>query len=287
MSGIRPTRPGHVRLAAIGDLHVQTEVSAELADDLTTIHDRADVLVIAGDMTDNGRLAEFEAVASVLSLIRVPVIAVLGNHDRRCLRRTALRRILEVAGVRLLDGTGMSVPVAVAAGSPAPGSTWPGHPVPQMVMVGFAGVGGYGGGFWPDEGPLVPAYRATQAVALRARREAARLDDALQEIVTGVEARVVVLHYAPTVTTLGTEPPAKLWMLGNSVLAKVIDQYPVDLVVHGHAHLGNPEGQTPAGTPVRNVAAHVVGAPVVIELPVGGPVGPAQVFPVARHGIAR
>lgn len=269
MSGDQPHRPGHIRLAAIGDLHVQTDVSPGLADDLATVHDRADALVIAGDMTDNGRLAEFEAVASVLATVRIPVIAVLGNHDRRCLRRTALRRILEAAGVRLLDGTGTTVAVTPRRPGATPALTY--FPSLPPVEVGFAGVGGYGGGFWPEEGPLVPAYRATQAISLRARREAARLDQALHEIETGVAVRVVVLHYAPTVTTLGNEPPAKLWMLGNSVLAKVIDQHPVDLVIHGHAHLGNPEGHTPAGTPVRNVAAHVVGNLVVIELPIRSP----------------
>jgi len=277
------TAPGHVRLAAIGDLHVQSDVSAGLADDLATLHERADVLIVAGDMTDNGRLPEFEAVAAALATVRVPVIAVLGNHDRRCLRRTALRRILEAAGVRLLDGTGTSVPISPRRPGGAGGFSPPS--LPAVVEIGFAGAGGYGGGFWPDEGPLVPAYRATQAIALRARREAVRLDQALHDIATGVAARVVILHYAPTVTTLGSEPPAKLWMLGNSVLAKVIDQHPVDLVIHGHAHLGNPKGQTPAGIPVRNVAAHVVGAPVVFELVIPLPGSRVAHHPVAHHGM--
>jgi len=259
-----------IRLAAIGDLHVQTEVSTDLAADLIGTQAHADVLVLAGDLTDNGRLVEFEAVAEVLAAITIPIIAVLGNHDRRCLRRSALRRILEAANVRLLDGTATTV--AVSAGADRVGTKADrGLPMPpRAIEVGFAGVGGYGGGFWPDEGPRVPAYRATQAIALRARREATRLDQALRGLADAVDARVVVLHYAPTVTTLGTEPPAKLWMLGNSGLAKVIDQYPVDLVIHGHAHLGNPEGRTPGGTAVRNVAAHVVGSPVVIDVSIPG-----------------
>lgn len=251
--------PAAIRIAAIGDFHVKHEFPAALAEDLATLAARADVLVIAGDMTDNGRIIEFEMVADVLATVRLPVVAVLGNHDRRCLRRTALRRILERAGVMLLDGEAMTLEPRVATGGPTRGS--------RRVRVGFAGVGGYGGGFWPEEGPLLPPYRAAQALAVRARREAMRLDEALDQIERGVDYRVAVLHYAPTASTLGNEPPVKQWMLGNIELARVIDRHPVDLVIHGHAHLGNPEGMTPGGTPVRNVASQVVGLPIVYQLP--------------------
>ncbi len=256
MSRIEPMAAA-IRIAAIGDFHVKQEFPADLAGDLVSLHARADVLVIAGDMTDNGRIVEFEMVADVLGAVRLPVIAVLGNHDRRCLRRTALRRILERSGVVLLDGEATTLRLSA-------GST--GRP---PVRIGFAGAGGYGGGFWPEEGPLLPPYRAAQALALRARREALRLDEALGQIETGVDHRVAVLHYAPTASTLGNEPPAKQWMLGNIELARVIDRHPVDLVIHGHAHLGNSEGATPGGTPVRNVASQVVGLPVVYQLPMG------------------
>jgi Icc-related predicted phosphoesterase len=79
-------------------------------------------------------------------------------------------------------------------------------------------------------------------------------------------ANVVVLHYSPTVSTLGNEPLIKYWMLGNSLLGKVIDEHQVDLVLHGHAHLGNHVGQTPGGVPVRNVAAHVTGRPMIYDV---------------------
>ena len=263
-----------IRVAAIGDFHVKHAFPAALARDLTSLHARADVLVIAGDMTDNGRIIEFEMVADVLAAVTLPVVAVLGNHDRRCLRRTALRRILERSGVMLLDGEATTLGLRVASNGPV-------QPTRQ-VRVGFAGVGGYGGGFWPEEGPLLPPYRAAQALAVRARREALRLDDALDQIETGVDRRVAVLHYAPTASTLGNEPPVKQWMLGNIELARVIDRHPVDLVIHGHAHLGNPEGMTLGGTPVRNVASPVVGLPVVYRLPVGAEISLGQPVATSR-----
>ena len=69
----------------------------------------------------------------------------------------------------------------------------------------------------------------------------------------------MVMHYAPTATTLGNEPLVKYWMLGNIELARVIDRHEVDLVLHGHAHRGSRDGTTPGGIPVRNVAAPVIG----------------------------
>jgi Icc-related predicted phosphoesterase len=239
-----------VRLAAIGDLHVRTEVPTDLIEALGRLHERADGLVVTGDITDGGRLPEFELAAEALAAVRVPIVAVLGNHDRRCLRRAALRRTLERAGVLLLDGDAVTLRLGVTG-----------------ERVGFAGAGGYGGGFWPVEGPAWPRYRLSQAISVRARREAGRLTTALAALAAEQPARqVVVLHYSPTTTTLGSEPLMKYWMLGNIELARVIDRYPVDLVLHGHAHLGNTDGHTPRGTPVRNVALQVTGGLTFHEL---------------------
>jgi Icc-related predicted phosphoesterase len=237
-----------IRIAAIGDMHLKIEFPPDLAESLVGIAERADVLVIAGDITDQGRLPEVELAADVFRNLNLPIVAVLGNHDRRCLRRTAFRRILENAGVTLLDGQSMTMPRLNSGSS-----------------VGFAGVGGYGGGFWPNEGPAGPTFRISQAVAIRARREAARLEQAIESLRSDV--KVVVMHYSPTATTLGDEPLVKYWMLGNSELAKVIDRHDIDLVIHGHAHLGNTHGHTLGGTPVRNVAVPVTGGPTIIDLP--------------------
>jgi hypothetical protein len=46
----------------------------------------------------------------------------------------------------------------------------------------------------------------------------------------------------------------------------VIDRFPVDLVLHGHAHLGSPIGHTSRGVLVRNVAQYVTGGVVIHEL---------------------
>lgn len=238
-----------IRVAAIGDLHLRSEIWPGLERNLQAVEGHADVLVLAGDITDGGRIPEVEMAASLLGDLSLPIVAVLGNHDRRGLRRRELRRLLTDAGVLLLDGD--SVTVDLAGGR----------------AVAFAGAGGYGGGFRPDEGPPPFATRFGQAVGVRARREALRLGGALGHLQDQpADVTIVVMHYSPTVSTLGAEPRLKHWMLGNSVLGDVVDQFPVDLVLHGHAHLGNQVGETPGGVPVRNVAAHIAGGPVLFEV---------------------
>lgn len=238
-----------VRIAAIGDLHLRAEVPPQMESDLQALEGEVDLLVIAGDITESGRIPEMELASELFSTLTMPKIAVLGNHDRRGIRRRAMRLLLESSGVRLLDGDSLT------------------HRFADGRSVAFAGVGGYGGGFWPEEPPDLLAARISKAVAVRARREALRLAEALDDLGPGeVDAVVVVMHYSPTVSTLGEEPLMKYWMLGNSLLGRVIDEHQVDLVIHGHAHLGNHEGQTPGGTPVRNVAAHVTGSPRIYDV---------------------
>ena len=247
---------GHtVRVAAIGDFHARVDRPFPFGPALLKVSDQADLLLIAGDLTENGRVEEFALVAGVLAAVPIPVVAVLGNHDRRGLRRVAMRRTLENAGVILLDGESVVLDLPPRDGNE------------PSAQIGVVGIGGYGGGFWPDEiGAGPPLDRATQAFAVRARREAARLDATLAQSSAEVDARIVLMHYSPTSSTLGREPLVKYWMLGNIELARVIDRYDVDLVVHGHAHLGNEAGQTIGATPVRNVATQVIGRPVVYLL---------------------
>ena len=233
------------RSAAVGDLHIKGGIPEDLIEGLSGIHTSADILIVTGDITNSGRLIEAEAAAELLAFAGLPILAVMGNHDRRTLRRKAFQAILGKAGVEFLDG---SASILTLGGE----------------RIGFAGVGGSGGGFWPDEGPDAVHTRAAQRLAVRARREAARLEHALDLIAPhDVDHTVVITHFAPTIATLGREPIVKYWLLGNCELGRVIDRYPVDLVLHGHAHLGNPMGHTTNGVLVLNVAQSVTGGVVI------------------------
>ncbi len=227
--------PNQLRIAAIGDLHVRSTVPTEIVRQSIELGQHADLLIIAGDITNGGRILEAEIAAEFLQRIELPILSVLGNHDRRTTRRRHYISLLREAGVRVLDGDTVVLP--------------------EFPEVGFAGVGGSGGGFWPEEAEPTPSNRAIQAMAVRARREAARLDKALGLLETPV--KIAILHFAPTTTTLIGEPVVKYPLLGNSALGRVVDKHRVDLVFHGHSHIGSPEGFTPGGVPVRNVAASI------------------------------
>jgi Icc-related predicted phosphoesterase len=225
-----------VRVAAIGDLHVKADGSS-LSSSLPDLRGRADLLLVAGDMTDTGRISEAEAAAEFLGAAGVPVITVPGNHDLRTVRRTAFRRVFERHGIAVLDGG--SRLITTAAG----------------VRVGVAGITGCGGGFWPIEGPNAIHARTLKRLALRSRRESQALDEALSGL--NADVTIALMHFSPTVSTLGREPIAKYWMLGNCELGLVLDRHRPDLVIHGHAHLGNLAGHTVGGVPVRNVAVPI------------------------------
>ena len=228
-----------VRVAAIGDLHVRGREDLSAVPGLSALADNADLLLVAGDLTENGRLLEAEIAGELLATARLPVVAVLGNHDLRSLRRIAFRRVLERFGVEVLDGC--ATVVRLANGS----------------RVGIAGTVGSGGGFWPHEGPDAIHTRTLKRLAIRARRECQALERALLSL--DADVRIAMLHFAPTTTTLGREPLGKYWMLGNCELGVVLDRRAPDLVIHGHAHLGTLKGSTLGGVPVRNVALPVAG----------------------------
>jgi Icc-related predicted phosphoesterase len=227
-----------IRIAAIGDLHVRGTEAERDFPRLCSLPDVADLLVVAGDLTENGRMLEAEAAADFLSTARLPVIAVLGNHDLRTLRRAAFRRVLERRGIEILDGSATVIQAS------------------NGCRVGIAGATGSGGGFWLQEGPDAIRTRTFKRLAIRVSRECAGLERAL--LALEADVRIATTHFAPTTSTLGHEPLAKYWMLGNCELGVVLDRCRPDLVIHGHAHLGTLKGQTPGGVPVRNVALPVV-----------------------------
>src|SRR5215212_1441372 len=193
-----------VRVAATGDLHLRGSEDLNAVPGLSALRDNADLLLVAGDLTENGRLLEAEAAGELLAAARLPVVAVLGNHDLRSLRRVAFRRALERSGIEVLDGCATVVRL------------------PNGSRIGIAGTAGSGGGFWPYEGPTAIHARTLKRLAIRARRECDVLERALLSL--DADVRIATLHFAPTTTTLGREPLTKYWMLGNCELGAVLDR---------------------------------------------------------------
>jgi uncharacterized protein len=217
-----------MRIAATADLHFTPQRYAALRDELDKVRDEADVLVVAGDLTNYGKPEEMDPLLNALVRLRVPVIAVLGNHDYECDKQAELTRLMTDAGVKVLDGSAY-----------------------ERDGVGFAGTKGFVGGF--GRGLLTAFGEPEVKTFVRAGiDEAVKLERAMSQLRTS--KRVVVLHYSPIAATVEGEAPEIYPFLGNSRLAEVVDRHGADLILHGHAHNGRPNGTTTAGIPVHNVA---------------------------------
>jgi len=217
-----------MRIAATADLHYTVQSYAILQDQLNRVRDDADVFVLAGDLTNYGKTEEMEPLLNTIVRLRIPTIAVLGNHDYECGQEVELARMMTAAGIKVLDGSAY-----------------------ERDGVGFAGTKGFIGGF--GRGVLTAFGEPEIKTFVRASiDEALKLERAMSQLRT--KKRVIVLHYAPIAATVEGEAPEIYPFLGTSRLAEVIDRHGADLVVHGHAHNGKPDGRTTAGIPVHNVA---------------------------------
>ena len=84
-----------LRLAAVGDLHCAKTSQGALQSLLAQIAEHADVLLLCGDLTDYGLREEAQLLARELSVaVKIPVVAVLGNHDWQSDRAGDLARTL-------------------------------------------------------------------------------------------------------------------------------------------------------------------------------------------------
>lgn len=231
-----------IRLAAIADIHARLGGEQELIDRFDPIQAGADVLVIAGDLTDTGMEEEARLLGSVLDQVRMPVVGILGNHDHNLGQQVAIRRAVEEHGMVILDGSGW---VYERDG----------------VTLGLAGTIGFGGGFRPHN---LEAFGegAWKQLYSKVIEEARKLDRGLAEV-EGSDYIVAVTHYSPTRDTMGDEPQELYPYLGSSELGDTLDRYPVLFAIHGHAHRGRLEGCTDNGVAVFNVAAPIVQRPLV------------------------
>ena len=217
------------RLAAVGDLHVKKTSHGQLQPLLAPVNDEADILLLCGDLTDYGVEEEAVILAGELkAAVRIPIVAVLGNHDYESGQSELVCRILTDVGVRVLNGETC-----------------------EIDGIGIAGAKGFAGGFgratlgaWGEPG--------VKQFVREAMDEAMKLEAALARLRT--HSRVALLHYSPIRGTVEGEPLEIYAFLGSSRLEEPLNRHPVNVVFHGHAHSGALEGRTSAGTPVYNVA---------------------------------
>jgi Icc-related predicted phosphoesterase len=231
-----------IRVAAIGDLHVDLANARAWRRALEPCSRDADLLLLAGDLTETGTPAQAKRLASALEPIEIPIVAVLGNHDYHSNASAELTEILRRQGIHVLDGQS----VLIERGP---------------TRVGVAGVKGFGGGFAGacgsefGEAEMKAFLQVTQHAAMGLRHALLQLEQ------NRAEHRVALLHYAPIPGTVRGERLEIFPFLGSQLLEAAIDDCGADLVVHGHAHRGTERGRTARGAPVRNVARPVIRAP--------------------------
>jgi Icc-related predicted phosphoesterase len=219
-----------MRIAATADIHYGKQSKGKMQELFAEVSRTADVLLICGDLTDYGLPDEAELLAAdIRASVRVPVVAVLGNHDFESAQAGAVAKVMEHAGVTMLDGESI-----------------------EIDGVGFAGVCGFGGGFgrrmlnaWGE--PLIKTF------VQEAIDHAVRLEQALATLQT--DRRIVLLHYAPIRATVEGEPPEIFPFLGSTRLEEPLNRFRVNAAFHGHAHNGTIEGASATHVPIFNVSA--------------------------------
>lgn len=219
-----------IKVAAVGDIHVKEHFRGEYRDMFTEVSEKADVMVLCGDLTDLGQTNEAELLAEDLRACTIPVVGVLGNHDYQSDQPQKVREILERhSNVCILDQ----------------------EPIVHHD-VGFAGVKGFVGGFGEYS---LGAFGEPELKKIVAERDnqAFALENQLKQLVHQ-EKKVVIMHYAPIRETVADEACDIMPFLGSTRYAQVIDQYGAEVVFHGHANLGPHAGKTQRGIPVFNVA---------------------------------
>jgi Icc-related predicted phosphoesterase len=234
-----------VRIATAGDVHCGAHDTTRIREQFANVADEADILLLAGDLTNHGTPEEMRTLAAQLREIPIPVMAVFGNHDVHAEREEEARRILEEAGVTVLE-----------------------HEVAHFefsgVTLGIAGAKGFCGGF---RGGCASTFGEPEMRMFLAPTYAAAdfFESSLRALDTDI--RVALMHYAPVPDTLLGERWELFPFLGAYQLGNALDASGCDLALHGHAHRGTEKGATAMGVPVRNVAQAVLKQPYrVIEL---------------------
>lgn len=227
-----PPEGPSVRIAAAGDLHYDELSHGKLRSHFQKLENEADLLLLAGDLTDTGTPEETAVLIDDLRGLRIPIVAVLGNHDYHCNQVKEVQRLLEEAGVTVLEGNATVIHC-------------------RDLSIGIAGTKGFGGGF---EGACGTIFGEPEMKTFIRHTE--MLSNRLKETLLSLQTdlKIALLHYSPIRETLAGERAEVFPFLGSYLLGKAVDEGGADLVVHGHSHHGRERGMTRGGIPVRNAA---------------------------------
>jgi Icc-related predicted phosphoesterase len=225
-----------IRIAAAGDIHYDRKSHNRLGQHMKDLPELADIFLLAGDLTQTGNPDEMQVLANDLYQSQIPIIAVLGNHDYHTDKVEVITKILSDVGVIVLERSSIIINL-------------------KGEKIGIAGAKGFGGGFIGASGSDFGEPEMKNFMR-HSRTEARQLEQVIKEL--DADYKIVLLHYSPTTQTLSGEKKEIYPFLGSYYLAEAVDYGRADIVFHGHAHGGIEKGETPGGTPVRNVAQPVI-----------------------------
>ena len=167
-------------------------------------------------------------LARELSSVRIPVVAVLGNHDVESCKQADVALVLKEAGVSVLDGDAC-----------------------EVLGVGIAGAKGFGGGF--GKRALAPwGETVLKEFAREAVEEALKLEKALTRLRT--THVIALMHYAPVKETVDGEPSRSIRFSARAG-SRIHQPLPGLAGRAGHAHQGRAEGKTSRGARLQRVDA--------------------------------
>lgn len=181
-----------------------------------------DLFLIAGDVLRPGDPADYVKVSAIVGRLGCPTVAVFGNtefqEDRPRIRQ-------ENPGITFLDDEtatlevdGRSLLVVGSTGSLERPTSWQKRNIPHISDI----------------------YRARiETVASLLRRDA--------------DLKVLLTHYATTYLTLEGESRSSFPWMGTRRFESVISETRPALVIHAHAHKGNPRARLD-GIDVLNVS---------------------------------
>ncbi|MEM1657968.1 MAG: metallophosphoesterase [Candidatus Jordarchaeales archaeon] len=223
-----------VRVAAVGDVHSPRYFDLLLE----TLKEglEVDLLMLAGDMVDKGKVDEYPKVLDLIeSRVDAPIVACFGNeeyedlHDK--VREVCSGRVvfLEEEAFTLSVG-GVSLGIVGSKGSLDRPTWWQSRNVPGIREL----------------------YAAR---AEKVKEKVSKLDTTYRGLLT---------HYAPTYCNLEGEKPSAWPEMASRMYEPVLEM--VDFAVHGHAHKGKTFCEF-KGVPVFNVALPAAKSVTVFEVP--------------------
>lgn len=225
-----------LRVAAIGDMHIGNSEGAGLSHlGLSQVVDsigqsNPDVVLLCGDQTQTGSLRCTQVVADAFQVLadqKIPVLAVLGNHDYRLNNNAEKKAIYADGGIVVLDGKTYVLKKSVRE---------------SVLPVGVIGItGGFDGSIAKETRRLVKEAKFPKIPGPNIQQEIDKLLACLSDP-TLPDSNLLMMHYAPSDVNLTGLTDRRSVTAGSMKFDEIIRSYPkkIQEVFFAHTHYARP-----------------------------------------------